>query len=79
MAAPVLVQSASLFGMYAVTFLICLFANTVAMALRCKRETAVAISLGFLICAANVVFGVVRLERPQRARYGWPAIVDQTA
>lgn len=79
MSAPLLIQSASLFGMYAVTFLLCLFANTVAMALRWKRETAVAISLGFLICAANVVFGVVRLERPQRATVRVAGIVDQTA
>ena len=43
MAALVLIQSASLFGMYAVTFLICLFANTLAMAFRAKRDTAAAI------------------------------------
>jgi apolipoprotein N-acyltransferase len=79
MSAPLLIQSASLFGLYAVTFLLCLFANTVAMALRPKREMAVAISLGFLICAANVVFGAVRLERPQRATVRVAGIVDQTA
>jgi apolipoprotein N-acyltransferase len=79
MSAPVLIQSASLFGLYAVTFLICLFANTLAMALRPKRATAVAIGLGFLICAANVVFGVVRLERPQPETIRVAGIVDQTA
>jgi apolipoprotein N-acyltransferase len=79
LAAPVLVQSASLFGMYAVTFLICLFANTVAMALRPKRDTATAIGLGLAICAANVVFGVVRLARPQPDTLRVAAIVDATA
>lgn len=79
LAAPVLVQSASLFGMYAVTFLICLFANTIAMALRPTRETAAAIGLGLAICAANVVFGIVRLARPQPDTLRVAAIVDATA
>lgn len=77
--APVLIQSASLLGLSAVTFLICLFANTFAMALRPRRETAVAISLGFLICIANVAFGAVRLERPQPEAIKVAGIVDQTA
>lgn len=76
--APVLIQSASLLGLSAVTFLICLFANTVAMALRPKRETAVALGLGFLLCAANVAFGVVRLEQPQPQTVRVAGIVDQT-
>ena len=47
MSAPILIQSASLFGFYAVTFLICLFANTLAMALQGRqRNTAVAVGLG---------------------------------
>jgi apolipoprotein N-acyltransferase len=79
LAAPVLVQSASLFGMYAITFLICLFANTVAMALRPTRDTAAAIGLGVAICAANVAFGVVRLARPQPDTVRVAAIVDATA
>ncbi len=79
MSAPVLIQSASLLGLSAVTFLICLFANTLAMALRPKREAAVAIGLGFLICAANVVFGVARLERSQPQTVRVAGIVDQTA
>jgi apolipoprotein N-acyltransferase len=79
MSAPVLIQSASLFGMYAVTFLICLFANTLAMALRPRRATAAAIGVGVLICAANLVFGMVRLARPQPATLRVAAIVDETA
>ena len=79
MAAPVLIQSASLFGMYAVTFVICLFANTLAMALRAGRDTAAAIGLGLLICAANLLFGMVRLARPQPETARVAAIVDETA
>lgn len=79
MPAPVLIQSASLFGMYAVTFLICLFANTLAMALRAGRDTAAAIGLGVAICAANLVFGVVRLARPQPETLRVAALVDETA
>ena len=79
MSAPVLIQSASLLGMYAVTFLICLFANTLAMAIRVTRDTAAAIGVGLLICAANLVFGIVRLAQPQPATLRVAAIVDETA
>jgi len=78
MSAPVLIQSASLLGMYAVTFLICLFANTLAMALRPKRDTA-AVGLGLAICAANLAFGIVRLAHPQPDVLRVAGIVDETA
>lgn len=78
MSAPVLIQSASIFGMYAVTFLICLFANTLAMALRLKRNT-VAVGFGLTICAANLVFGIVRLAQPQPDVLRVAGIVDETA
>ena len=78
-AAPVLIQSASLFGMYAVTFLICLFANTVAMALRAGRGTATAVSLGLVICVADVAFGIARLARPQPDVLRVAGLVDETA
>jgi apolipoprotein N-acyltransferase len=77
--APFLIQSASLFGLYAVTFLICLFANTLAMAMRMRRETAVVIGIGFAICAANVVFGLVRLAQPPAQTVRVAALVDETA
>ncbi|HEY7890105.1 MAG TPA: nitrilase-related carbon-nitrogen hydrolase [Steroidobacteraceae bacterium] len=78
-AAPVLIQSASLLGMYAVTFVICLFANTVAMGLRARRQTAAAIGLGLLICVANVAFGMARLARPQPDVLRVAGMVDETA
>ena len=79
MAVPVLIQSASLFGMYAVTFVMSVFANTVAMALRFTRDTAAAIGLGAAIFAANLVFGIVRLAQPQPDVLRVAAIVDETA
>jgi apolipoprotein N-acyltransferase len=79
MGAPVLIQSASLFGMYAVTFVMAVFANTVAMALRFKRDTAAAIGVGAAICAANFVFGFIRLAQPQPDTLRVAAIVDETA
>lgn len=79
MGAPVLIQSASLFGMCAVTFLICLFANTLALALRFRRDVGLAVGMGVAILAANLAFGVVRLSRPQPDMLRVAAIVDETA
>lgn len=78
MSAPVLIQSASLFGMYAVTFLICLFANTLALALRARREAIAAIVLGVAICAANLAFGLARLAEPQSSAVRVAGIVDES-
>jgi apolipoprotein N-acyltransferase len=79
MAAPVLIQSASLLGMYAVTFVICLFANTLAMALRARRDMAAAAGVGLLICVANLAFGMSRLSRSQPDVLRVAGIVDETA
>lgn len=79
MSAPVLIQSASLFGMYAVTFLICLFANVLAMTLRARREAAAAIGVGIAICTASVVFGYARLAKSQPDTIRVAGIVDETA
>lgn len=76
---PVLIQSVSLFGLYAVTFLICLFANTLVMAMRMRREAVVAVGAGFAICAANVAFGFVQLSQPQHQTVRVAAMVDETA
>lgn len=65
MSAPIVIQSASLFGMYAVSFLICLFANAIAIALQRRKGSLVAALIGIAICAANVAFGAVRLQAPR--------------
>lgn len=77
--APVLIQSASLFGLYVVTFLICLFANAMAIALRAPRKAAVSATVGFAICALNVGFGVIRLAQPQPEKIPVAAMVDDSA
>ena len=77
MSAPVLIQSASLLGMYSITFLICLFANTFAMALDKSLLSRLPLSLALGICALNVAFGFVRLssQPPTAIRVG--AFVDE--
>lgn len=77
--APILIQSASLFGLYAVTFLICLFANALAMALRRQRETAAAVGMGLAICVANVALGFARLAPSHHDTVRVAAMVDETA
>jgi apolipoprotein N-acyltransferase len=63
--APFLIQSASLFGLPAVTFLICLFANAVALALRGGRRAWLVAAIGFAICGLNGIYGAMRLDAPQ--------------
>lgn len=65
--APILIQSASFCGLYGVTFLLCLFANTSAMAARGALRERLAIGLGIGLCALNVAFGAVRLALPRAA------------
>jgi apolipoprotein N-acyltransferase len=55
-----------------------LFANTIAMALRARRDAAVAIGVGVAICM-NVVYGFVRLAEPQPDLMRVAGIVDETA
>ncbi|HWA89757.1 MAG TPA: nitrilase-related carbon-nitrogen hydrolase [Rhizomicrobium sp.] len=79
MSAPVVIQSASLFGLYGVTFLICLFANALAMALRGWKGSWIAAALGAAICAANVAFGFARLAEPQPDTIRVAALSDMKA
>lgn len=60
--APILIQSASLFGLCSVSFLVCLFANAIAVGLRGGRNARIAAGLGFSVCILNVLFGAVRLH-----------------
>lgn len=77
--APLLIQGASLLGYCAVTFALCLFANTVAMAIRMGRSSVPVVATGFAICALNVVFGLMRLEQAQPQTVRVAAMVDETA
>lgn len=62
---PVVVQSASLFGMYSVTFVLCLFATSVALMVRSERRGLAAAWAGLALCAADLAFGTARLLAPQ--------------
>jgi apolipoprotein N-acyltransferase len=79
MSAPLLIQSASLLGMYSVTFLICLFANALAMTLNTSLRSPRLLALGIGICALSVAFGLLRLSRPQPAPVTVGAFVDESA
>jgi apolipoprotein N-acyltransferase len=59
---PVLVQSASLFGLWSITFLLALTANAIALALRDKKHAVLIGGLAAGTLAANVTFGVIRLQ-----------------
>ena len=62
--APVLIQSASLFGLWSVTFLICATASGVALVARRGRGAAVAGIVVAVLFAANLAFGMARLAVP---------------
>ncbi|WP_443750638.1 nitrilase-related carbon-nitrogen hydrolase [Asticcacaulis solisilvae] len=64
MSAPLLIQSASLFGLSAITFLLCLFANTMAMAGRRELRNPAVLAAGVAIAVANAGFGWARLAAP---------------
>jgi apolipoprotein N-acyltransferase len=78
MSSPVLIQCASLLGMYSVTFLICLFANVLALALHRAPRSRLVLALGLSICFIDVGFGFMRLSKPQPAPLIVGAFVDES-
>jgi apolipoprotein N-acyltransferase len=60
--APVLIQSASLFGIWGITFLICLVSNGAALVLRHPQNSSPIVALVVILFGTNLVFGVVRLN-----------------
>lgn len=70
---PAGIQIAALFGVHAVTFLLCLSANAAALLLR-RRWTAGC--AGVAVCAAALVFGFLRLAVPAGARVWVAALSD---
>ncbi|MBN9589758.1 MAG: hypothetical protein J0G99_12205 [Alphaproteobacteria bacterium] len=70
------VQVASLFGLYAVTFLLCLFANALALAAHGRRGTA---WIGVGICVLCLLYGQARLMLPQGAPVKVAALSDWNA
>jgi apolipoprotein N-acyltransferase len=73
---PPALQIASLFGLYAISFLLSLFANAIAMLARGHKGPA---ALGIALAAASLVFGVIRLAEPQAAPIRVAALSDWRA
>jgi apolipoprotein N-acyltransferase len=59
---PPAIQIASLFGLYAVTFMLCLFGNALALSARGAWQAA---APGFAVCALALVFGWLHLSQPK--------------
>ena len=70
---PAGIQVASLFGVHAVTFVLCLSANAVALLLR-RRWTAG--GAGVAVCVGALVFGFLRLAVPVGPRVSVAALSD---
>jgi apolipoprotein N-acyltransferase len=70
---PAAIQVAALLGVYAVTFLLCLSANAVALLVR--RHWAAG-GAGIAVCVAALLFGVVRLAEPEGPRVEVAALSD---
>jgi apolipoprotein N-acyltransferase len=74
---PLGIQTASLFGLYAVTFLLCLFANALALILRRGSNAVLAGGTGLLICTLSFGFGAWRLAQPQGTRVKVAALANE--
>ena len=70
---PATIQIVSVFGLYAVTFTLCLFANALALAARGARSAG-AIGIGF--CALVLAVGYFSLAAPQGATVQVAALSD---
>lgn len=77
MSAPLLIQSASLFGLPAITFLLCLFANTAAMAGHRNLRNPAVLAAGLALVLANVGYGWARLAAPAGASITVAALDDE--
>ena len=73
---PPALQVASLFGLYAITFILSLFANALAMLARGYKGPA---ALGIALAAASLMFGFIRLAEPQAPPVRVAALADQQA
>ncbi len=70
---PAGIQIAALFGVHAVTFMLCLCANAVALLLRRRWSPGGA---GALVCALVVLFGLARLAGSEGPRVQVAALAD---
>ena len=70
---PAGIQVAALFGVHAVTFLLCLAANAVALVMRRRWSAGTA---GIAVCTVALAFGFVRLAEPEGPRVKVAALAD---
>ena len=63
--APIMLQSASLLGLYSITFVLCVAAAGVALAARGGKGGLVAAGLAATLVVADLAFGAARLAAPQ--------------
>jgi apolipoprotein N-acyltransferase len=73
---PAAIQVASITGVYGVTFVLCLFANAVALALKGERVAAV---VGVALTVAVIAGGYARLTSSQTTPLHVAALADVTA
>jgi len=73
---PAAIQIASLFGVYAISFTLCLFANALALSARGVWRTAMP---GLAVSALVLVFGWVQLGRPQGETVHAAMLADRDA
>src|SRR5580658_8801834 len=76
---PIVLQSASLFGMYSITFVLSLFASSLALAVRDRRATLRAASVGAAVCVVDLLFAATRLvaQQPEIVRVAAVGSVTQ--
>lgn len=79
MSAPFAIQTASLLGMFVITFLITLSAGTLAIAIRQAPGWKPAAGMGAALCILAAVFGFVRLAEAPQQTVRVAAFVDETA
>lgn len=73
---PALIQSASLFGLWSISFLICSVASLTALALGRPAQRLGLLVLAGVMFAANLGFGLWRLAQPQAAAIPVAAVAD---
>jgi len=76
--APLLIQSASIFGLWSVTFLLCLVPNALALLLRQGRRAAMTGLVVAVLFATNAGFGYARLIAPNGPVSRVGAIADDS-
>ena len=64
--APFLIQSAALFGMWSVTFLLCFFASAFAIVLSLGKDAFPVSIIALVLLGGNVAYGVISLGQPQK-------------